>query len=179
MKRLALLLALLAGPAGAQTMAEAVAANAGLAMTLCLQTVPDQATLNAAFAAAGFVHAPEDFGGGEILHRFNAPADTVTVMVVGQGRDGFCAISTSHMGVTAALAFAQAMLDRLHPGVFQFGEMEGAAAVVTPQNPGPAWRECTGYIGWFGQRPVTVAVGTAGQDPGCVEDGTSQIMISM
>ena len=165
-------------PSSAQTLDEAVRGNATLALSLCLSTVPDQATLNAAFSAAGFAYAPEDFGGGEVIHWFHAPADSVTVMVRGEGRDGFCAVSTRHMGVTAAVPFAGEALNSLYPGVFTYGEMENTPP-RTPQDAGSGWGECTGYVGWNGQRPIVVRIGNAGQDPNCAEDGTSQIMVTM
>jgi len=168
----------LSAPAAAQTLDEAVRGNATLALSLCLSTVPDQATLNAAFTAAGFVYAPEDFGGGEVIHWFQAPADTVTVMVRGEGRDGFCAVTTPHMGVTAAVPFAGEALEALYPGMFTYGEMENTPP-RTPQDADNGWGECTGYIGWAGQRPIVVKIGNAGQDPNCIEDGTSQIMVTM
>jgi hypothetical protein len=167
-----------AAGASAQTMDEAVRGNAILALSLCLSTVPDQTALNNAFTAAGFAYTPEDWGGGEIHHWFEAPANTVGVMVQGQGREGFCRISTNHMGVTAAVPFVGEALNSLYPGMFTYGEMEGGPP-RTPQNAGTEWGDCTGYIGWSGQRPIVVSIGNAGQDPNCAEDGTSQIMVSM
>jgi hypothetical protein len=167
-----------AAPASAQTLDEAVRGNATLALSLCLSTVPDQTALNNAFTAAGFAYSPEDYGGGTVLHWFTAPAETVSVLVQGQGREGFCAISTNHMGVTAAIPFAGQALDTLYPGRFAFGEMENVPP-VTPGSPGAQEGDCTGYIAWVEERPVVIKVANAGNGPSCTEDGTSQIMVSM
>jgi hypothetical protein len=177
--RLAALIALvIAAPASAQTLDEAVRGNATLALSLCLSTVPDQTALNNAFTAAGFAYDAEDYGGGTVLHWFMAPADTVTVMVQGQGREGFCAISTNHMGVTAAVPFAGEALEALYPGRFAYGEMENVAP-RTPGSPDAQAGDCTGYIAWVEERPVVIKVANAGNGPSCTEDGTSQIMVSM
>lgn len=165
-------------PACAQTLDEAVRGNATLALSLCLSTIPDQGTLNAAFTAAGFAYAPEDFGAGEVIHWFTVPADTISVMVQGQGREGYCAISTTHMGVTAAIAFAGEALNSLYPGQFTYGGMENTPP-VTPGSPGAQEGDCTGYIAWPEGRPVMVTLANAGNGPSCTEDGTSQIMVSM
>lgn len=162
----------------AQTLDEAVRANMSLALSLCLSTVPDQTTMNAAFSAAGFSLSPEDFGDGNVAHWFHAPANTVTVLVVGRGQEGFCAVSTQHMGIPAAVTFAGEALDALYPGVFTYGDMEGGTPVL-PGTPGAANRACTGFVGWNGQRPIVVSLGNAGQDPVCIEDGTVQIMVQM
>lgn len=167
-----------ASTAAAQTLDEAVRGNATLALSLCLSSVPDQSTLNAAFTAAGFAHAPEDFGGGEVAHWFVAPADTVSVMVQGHGREGYCAISTQHMGVTAAVPFAGEALNSLYPSTFAYGEIENTPP-VTPGSPGAQDGDCTGYTAWVMQRPVIVSIANAGNGPTCTEDGTSQIMVSM
>ncbi len=164
--------------ARAQTIEEAARANLELALSLCLRAGPGQEALNAAFLQAGFAYTPEDFGGGEIAHWFEAPARTVTVLVSSEGRHGYCAAQTDHVGVSDALALAGSVLEAQFPGVFTYGEMEGGAP-VTPASPDAQARDCTGYIGWSGQRPLIVKVGTAGQDPVCVETGTSQIMVTM
>lgn len=168
----------LAAPAAApaQSFDEAVRANLALGIEICLGGPPDVQSMRNAFASAGFAYEPEDYGGGDILHWYAAPAGTANVAVVGAWGDAECRVGSAHMGVTEAVAFTGQVLEKRFPGVFSYGNMENRPP-VTVETMGDRWEFCTGYIGWAGQRPITVDVGNQGQDPACIADGTSQIVI--
>lgn len=180
MRVAALALACLGSPAFSQTLAEAAKINMQLAIKLCIDNyrTPDQ--MRPAFAAAGFEYKPEFMGGeaGDAIHWYHAPADTMTAIVAPGPGKSYCSVMTRTMGVTEAISFAGIALETLYAGRFSYGEAEGGAP-VTPVPQGQFRGECTGYIALLPQRFVSVKIGNEGQDPGCIEDGTSQIMINM
>jgi hypothetical protein len=148
------------------------------AIQLCMQSSFDAASARKAFTDAGWVYEPEDFA-GEIIDWYSKPGQGLNVMVIPEPpRNGECRINVDGVGVTEALSLTASALESLHPGVFEFGEMERSARVVTPRNPGRDRAACTGWTGWFGQRPTSVGVTSGGNDPACVEDGTSQIVVN-
>lgn len=177
MIRAAILVSLAALPAGAQSFDAAVRANVALAIELCLRNMPLVDEARAAFAEAGFTHTIEDFGGGEVIHWYAAPADTANVAIVPGGPATECRVTTGHMGVTEAVAFAGAVAQDRFPAMnYAYGTMENTPA-ITAQNMGDRWQPCTGWIGWNGQQPSYISIANAGNDPACIEDGTSQIVI--
>lgn len=177
MTRLPLLLSLLVAPAAAQTAVEVAAANAQLAMQLCLQNYADPDQMVPAFTAAGFSATVEDFGNGNIIHWMADPAGTITVNVQPGEGSSFCAVSTETFGVTAAIPYTGQVLDNIFGGEVYFSSPE--AQVIQPGDAAAANTACTGYHFFAPRRAVWVQIGNAGQDPVCVEDGTAQIMMRM
>ncbi|SEA82580.1 hypothetical protein [Rubrimonas cliftonensis] len=175
--RVALIIALglLAGPAAAQTAREAAEANIGVAMQLCVTNYLTPERMLPAFHAAGFDYRPEDWGGGEVHHWFAVPGGDVSAMVSPEER--FCAISSQTIGVGEALPLARAALGRLFTGQIAEGTPEGRN--IRPSDPEGRNAECSGYHFLAPQRLIAVSVGNAGNDPLCVEDGTSQIILRM
>lgn len=177
---LALCASLGASQAHAVTPLEAAAANVQLGLQLCISNgrVPSAAV--AAFQAAGYAYEVEDFGGGpaDVIHWFNAPGNTAVIAVLGDVGRPECRVSSDHFGVTQAVPFVGQVLEQLYPGLFQPGNMENTPAIV-PGGPNPDYRNCTGFVGWNGQRPIVVEIGNAGQDPACVEDGTMQVVVQL
>ncbi len=168
--------ALIAAPVAGQTVAEAAAANVQLAITLCIQNSHDGPQMLQAFNAAGFAYTPEDFGGGHVLHWYGAPEGTaVTAIVIDPGRVT-CRIDTPHFGVSQAIPFARAVFQTLYNGPIWDGSPEGAR--ILPGTPAGAQDMCSGFhiiepqFIWF-------QFGTGGQDPVCVDNGTSQISSGM
>lgn len=164
--------------ASSQSFDDAVRANLALGIELCVRGVPDATTLKSSLGSAGYVPTVERFGNTETLHHFAAPANTAVVTVFEGQLPADCRISSSHMGVAEAVAFTGEVLEARFPGVFTYGNMENTPP-VTVETLGTRWEMCTGYIGWAGQRPIYVTLGNAGQDPACIADGTTQILISM
>ena len=177
----ATLMATMAVKAPAQTAAsfdDAVRANLALGVELCLRHLPQVDALRANLAAAGFTYTVEDYGAGERIHWYTAPADTAAIAVSEGQMAPDCRVTTSHMGATDAVAFTGAVLQQRFAALnFQYGNMENTPP-VTAANMGGRWEFCTGYVGWNGQRPITLAVANDGNDPACIDDGTAQIVIA-
>lgn len=173
------LIAQTSGSSKAQSMEEAARANVMAGVQICLMNIGTIDQLHPTFLAAGFKHETEDFGGGpdDILHWYHAPAQTASVAVAYVRSATECRVTTGHMGVIEGLPFTAAVLGQMMPGQFRRGGPDGQN--VAPDSPEAANRSCSGYMGDLSGRNVWVEVGTAGQDPVCVEDGTLQIMIHM
>lgn len=163
-------------PAAAQTFGDAVRSNIGLGLEMCIRHLPQVANTRTALATAGFSYEAELFG-NEVLHRYYAPSDTASVAVYEGQMAPDCRVESEHLGVTEAVAFVGTTLAQRFPGMFTYGNMENTAP-ITAKNMGGRWLDCTGYVGWAGQRPITVSVANMGNDPACVEDGTAQIVVT-
>lgn len=159
-------------PGSAQSMLEAAQQNMQLGLAICLRTGPDGDSARTALNAAGFTYSPEGQA-PDIVHWFHGPMGTASVGVVHSDLQMECRIVSDQMGVSDAIAMTGTMLNTLAPGVFEFGNMENTA----PVTPGDANQPCTGYVGFAGQRPIVVSIANAGQDPVCVDDGSTQIMV--
>ena len=151
-----------------------------LAIKLCIDHYRVPELMRQAFVDAGFAYKPEIMGGdpNDAIHWYHAPADTMMAIVAPKEGQSYCSVMTRTMGVTEAISFAGTALQTLYPGQFSYGEVENIPP-VTPVPQGQVRGECTGYHAFLPRRLVTVKIGNEGQDPGCIEDGTSQIMINM
>ena len=157
----ALVLAIAAAPAGAQSFDEAVRANLTLALQLCLaQTGSTQATVNA-FAAAGFAYSWRGTPGVDIWHQFAAPAGTVTAELYDGQMAPNCDVMSNHIGTGAAVPLVGALLAQLYPGRF-----------VMEQREGPA---CASFTDTAPAIPFVVHVSGGGETRPCAETGTLHI----
>lgn len=164
-------------PANAITFEEAVRNNLKLGMQLCIGNMPDIDTTRAVLAQAGYAYTAEVFGPDKVLHWYAAPADTASVLVIGPPHPPECRVSSDHMGLTESIAWVGSALQELYPGIFTYGNMENTSP-VTPANRGDRWVDCTGYVGWNGQRPIVITLTNEGNDPACIDDGTTVISIN-
>lgn len=156
----------------AQAEVEAAATNATLAMKLCLQNYRDPEGLLAAFQQAGFAYAPEDFGGGEVLHWFSTPDEHVRTAVAVSQSSVECRIGTGLWGVEAMLPFARDAFAMLTEGVeAQTGSPEGAN--VLPGSAEAQADACSGFHALLPQTLLWVQVLRQGNDGSCISDGTS------
>ncbi|MGI3169171.1 hypothetical protein ACRARG_08475 [Pseudooceanicola sp. C21-150M6] len=169
----------LTGPAAAQSPRDAALANSRIALHVCLDLYSDADSRVAALSAAGFSYTTHARPGDpRAYHKFSDPAGIVSIMTYGTDGDDFCAISSDVLNVTEAVQFVEQTTSELFPGMFTYGQMQGGAA-ITPTHPQAANFPCTGYSAFFPRRAIDISIGIAGQDPICVMDGTSQIMVRM
>ncbi|MEM9432905.1 MAG: hypothetical protein AAGA12_03220 [Pseudomonadota bacterium] len=175
----ALCAAFLAHTAFAQSPAQQAAVEIRNAMQLCLQNYEQPQQIFTGLTQAGYRYTKEDFGGGpdDVLHWFNRADNLINVAVVARPQLTECRISTDFIGVPLALQFAGIALTSLFQGDVQEGSLENVN--VKPGDALSNQQECSGYSFLAPRRAIWVAVGTAGQDPVCVDNGTSQIMMRM
>lgn len=158
-------------------MLEAAALNMQLAMTLCLQNYHAPGSLVPKFEAAGFTFSPEVFSETEGLMWFNTPGQTAFGFLVPEHSGSTCAIMSNHMSVPQALPFAGAVLAQVFGNLVTPGSPENIN--VTPGHPQASNQSCSGYSVLVPRSMIWVQVGNAGQDPVCIDDGTTQILIRM
>lgn len=147
------------------------------AMQICLHNYGYPQGLLAVFRTAGYSYEPEDFGGGNVLHWFTSPDGVATVMVAPGDAASVCTVSTDAMGVGRALTFARAALEETANAGVNVGSPEREN--ILPGSARAASEACSGYNVRLPGRLIWVQVGVRGQDPVCVENGTSQIIIRM
>ncbi len=165
-------------PAASQTLAEAAALNTQLAIELCVRNYRVVEQIRPAFEAAGFVHSTEDFGGGQHIDWYAAPADTVNVAIISTGVDAAdCRVTTGHMDVTQALPFSTAVVEALLPGQVQPGSPEGQN--ILPGTPESEQDFCSGFHVFAPRKLIWVQLARAGNDGTCRSDGTASINIRM
>ena len=166
-------LALVPGlPAAAQTPMEAAALNAELAARTCVQNYQDPAAMIEAFKTAGFAHSTEDFGGGEVLHTFGTPDETVTTTVAVDGISVECRIGTDLWGTEAMLPFAQALMQKIAPALaLNPGSPEGQN--ILPGSAGAQNGACSGFHAFVPRTVLWVQIERQGNDGTCISDGTS------
>ncbi|MCB2136408.1 MAG: hypothetical protein KDE08_10755 [Rhodobacteraceae bacterium] len=133
----------------------------------------------AAFTQAGFFYSKEDFGGGpdDVIHWFNRPDRLVDFAFLLTEHGAECRISTQHMAVPMALKFTGIALRSLFGAEVADGSPEGDN--IVPGLTEALSNECSGYSFIAPGRAIWVTLGTAGQDPTCTNDGTSQIRMRM
>ena len=76
-------------------------------------------------------------------------------LVIGPPNPVECRVSSGHMDLSTSIGWVGTTLEQLYPGVFTYGNMENTPP-VTPANRGDRWVDCTGYVGWYGQRPMVI-----------------------
>ncbi|TCP39958.1 hypothetical protein [Rhodovulum marinum] len=157
----------LAAPAKAQTFEEAVRANMGLGLRLCLAGGGDMAAWVASFRAAGFAERVEWQGNGDTTHHFTAPADTATVELYYGQMPEECTVTTAHMGVTRA---AQ-VLDEVVPQVFPTFVRVIEQGAVDPATGRPAL--CVRYEDPANPIGLVIGAWPGNEADACVENGTS------
>ncbi|MFZ1728424.1 MAG: hypothetical protein WBO29_18190 [Albidovulum sp.] len=166
-------------PAAAQSLPVKAAAEARFAMQNCLDNHLTPYKIFAGFTLHGFYYSKEDLGGGpqDVLHRFTRPDRLIDIAVIVEPDQTECRISSHHMDVELALKFTRAVLRSIFDGEVAEGGPEGQN--VTPWHPLAADTACSGYSFALPQRQAWIKIGNAGQDPRCISDGTSQIMMRM
>lgn len=171
------LLALTALPLHAQSAKEAAQQNVAIAMQVCIQNYHDPQTMLNVFQQAGFTYSPEDFGGGNILHWFADPAATMSTAIVISNGALECRISSDLISVPEAIPLAGQTIPKFFSGEIFAESPEGET--IQPGHPQASGRSCSGYHFFAPQRLIWVQIGNAGQDPVCIDDGSSQIMMMM
>lgn len=160
------------GPAAAMTPVEAASLNAQLAMNLCLQNHEQPDVLLQEFIKAGFSYTTEDFGGGEVLHWFIAPDNTLRTAVSIQSGSLECRIGTDLWGVEGMLPFAIAAFQKLTGGVSVApGSPDGEN--VLPGTPAAQVGACSGFSVFLPRTLLWVQILRQGNDGTCISDGTS------
>jgi hypothetical protein len=138
MIRPAILLAVTATAAQAQTFEDAVRANTQLATGLCLQVMIQRAAPRQVFSAAGFTYRAEDRGVNDhgaalgLDHYFDAPAGTAKAETDDPDGAGLCMVMTPHLSEPALAQIVAGELFRLHPGT----QARGAAEWSVPTSSG-------------------------------------------
>lgn len=158
--------------ARAMTEMEAAALNVELAARTCLQNYQHPAGLLEAFKTAGFDYSPEDFGGGQVLHWFATPDNTVSTAITINEISVECRIGTGLWGTEAMLPFAAALMAKIAPNVaLNTGSPEGANVMpgtVPAQN-----GACSGFHAFIPRTVLWVQIERQGNDGTCISDGTS------
>ena len=173
-----LLLTCWAGASPAQTVLERAAYNAQVAMTICLNNYLSPQMIHPAFTAAGFRHEREQYGDEAPLEYFVAPDQTATATVsVGEFGSVSCAVSSDHFAVSQALPFARAVAEQALRKQLSVGSPEKDN--IVPGHPQARGTPCSGFSVLVPRAMIWIEVGTAGQDPVCVDNGTAQIMMHM
>lgn len=161
-----------AQPKAEEAEVEAAATNATLAMKLCLENYRTPDALLQAFRQAGFAHAPEDLGGGAVLHWFTTPTENVRTAVVADAGAVECRIGTGLWGVEAMQTFATDVFGAITQGVeIQAGGPEGQT--VLPGSPEAQQGPCSGFHVMLPQSMLWVQIERQGNDGTCISDGTS------
>jgi hypothetical protein len=158
----------LAIPAAAQTFDDAVRANFGLGVQLCLSGGGDMAAWAGQFRAAGFAERVERSAeNSDTTHHFTAPADTVTVELFYGEQPEYCSVVTRHMGVSAASEVLDAVVPGIHPGYVR----EVTQGAPDPTSGQPA--TCVSYEDPTNPIGHIVGIAPGGGAEGCVANGTS------
>lgn len=145
------------------------------AMRRCIDNYRTPDAIRPAFVDAGYEYQPEDFGGGEVIHRYVSADRQVVALVDPEER--FCAISSNNRDVTQGLETSLSVLEEVFAGQVNAGSPENKN--IRPGDPQAGSFECSGHHVFAPRSLIWVTVGNAGQDPVCIDDGTSQIMINM
>lgn len=171
-RRLVLAIALcaagLAGPVAAQSPVAQAGAQVQFALTRCLENYHQPEALHAIFTGAGLAHTVEDFGGGEIIHWYDAADQSVSVGVIGLGGQNSpeCRISTDHITVTAMLPFARSVAGRVMSGV-TIADTSPEGQVIVPDGPGSDGNYCSGFHMLVPRSVIWVQVGNPGNETYC------------
>lgn len=174
--RAVLLSLLVAPPALAQDGRATAALYTQRALEFCIRNYGTPDAMIPTFKQAGFSETVEDYGGDKI-YWMSAPGNIVNVLVDARPGQSFCAISTEKFGVTDATPFVGKLLGHIFTGDIYFESPEGQ--VIKPGDPQADQTSCTGYHFFAPQRLIWVQLGATGNDPLCIENGTTQIIVSM
>ena len=158
MIRTALILAVIASPAHAQSFDEAVRQNVALAVSICAQHVGEPTRARTALEAAGFAYGGFDGSLDDATHRYTAPAGTAEVLVYQGQMAPDCRIETQHLGPTDAGRIAGGVLQGVMPGRFT-----------------PTATYCPGYTEPGRQLPQTISVTDLGNAGSCNEGEGARI----
>lgn len=165
------LAALTALPAAAQSSVQLAVNNAYLAMQLCIQNYGTPDDVVNAFWRAGFTYSPEDFGGGDILHWFETPGNSVQVAVITDGSLE-CRIGTNLWGVEQMVPFAVDSFTRITNGIpVTMGSPEGQN--ILPGSAQAQQQACSGFNVLLPRTLLWVQIERQGNDGTCISDGTS------
>ncbi|QFT91498.1 hypothetical protein FIU86_01475 [Roseovarius sp. THAF9] len=164
---------------GAPALAQTTQDRFDEAYRLCVADYGDPSDIGPALVEAGFSHQPEQVSETEILHWYSAPGDAdVTILLRTTPLERFCAISSDQIGLSEALQTARALTQTLFPdGLTMPGDMQGRNVQIDSQE--GQNEACSGFWTVLGEDVLWVSAGIAGQDPVCIENGTSQLMVVM
>lgn len=163
----------LAGPAGAQDTArsgqamEAAETEMALGLRLCLENRGDMGAWAQSFADAGFSGEVERSSvNSDTTHRLRSPSGAVEVELYYGEMPDYCAVTSGHLGVTAAAGILDRVVPMLHPGY--------ARKVDT----GPGGAECVRYEDPTNPIGHVVGVAAGGDATECTENGSSRFYSS-
>ena len=157
----ALLLALAAPAAQAQSFEDAVQQNVALAISICAQQISDPPAAMASLQAAGFTYGGAEGPQNDPTHRYLAPAETAEVRIYFGQMAPDCQVETRHLTPAEAGAIVGGVLQGIFPG--RFTPAAGAC---------PAFTEITNQI------PLTLAVSDLGNGGGCAPGDGARIVIA-
>ena len=171
MRTVAIMAALAALPAQAQTFEEAVWGNMAVAIQLCEARTGGNMDAGAQlFRTAGFAERVDRSAtNADTTHWFTAPAETVVVELYYGETPEYCAPQTRHMGVSRASQLLDALIPQMYPTYVRR---------VTQGPPDPATGQpatCVRYEDPASEIGHVVGVTT---DQDCVENGTSRVYSS-
>jgi hypothetical protein len=144
---------------GAQTLDDAVWANAALALQLCnAGTVPSESRA-AWFRNAGFAETVQRSPtNSDTTHWFSAPAKTVTVELYYGEMPEHCLVASRHMGVGRANQLLDAIIPQIFPGFLRREQPGSGVVCVTYEDP---------------TNPIGLIIGVvSGTTSDCRDDGT-------
>ena len=150
-------------PAASQSLDDAVRANLGLALRLCLRTAADVPATVAAFQAAGFTYTPAAEANGDVWHRFFGPANTVRAEILQGQMAPSCDVHTNHRPPSEAAPLVRAILNQAAPGRF----------VPIPAGPD----SCAIFSEAADAIPLMVTVGATDLSAGCPALGSTVLSI--
>ena len=149
------------------------------AYTICTAAYADAAEIGPSLVAAGFEHQPEKIDDTETLHWYVTPAGTdVTVLLRTTPLERFCAISSEEIPLQEAMQKSWALTTTLFPGASPIQGDLGGKNILIGSAEGQN-ESCSGFWVVLGDDILWVSGGIAGQDPVCIDNGTSQIMVVM
>lgn len=164
-----LILAAAASASRAQTFDEAVRANVGLAIQLCMRPGIQGPARAGTFRAAGFTERVEAIGNGDTTHTFTAPAETATVELYYGNMPEECRVMSRHLDVTAA----SALVDRIVPGLYPDYVRKVQQGPLDPATGQPA--TCVRYEQPNSQIPHVIGVTAGDGAEACIPNGTSTV----
>jgi hypothetical protein len=145
------------------------------ALMTCMEAIQVPEFLRVVFSEIGWTEVVEDFGGGadDIIYWQISPSEAVSVNV--QPLRPLCTPTTQAVGVTEAVERAGEVAFALFGASVGIGEASGRN--VLPNSDGADMAECSGYHVATPAGVLKITAGNAGQDPVCIDDGTSQVLI--
>lgn len=144
------------------TFDQAVRANLGLALRLCIRADGSIPVAVASFQQAGFSYQPMSEQNGDVWHRFFGPAETVRAEMLQGQMAPSCDVYTNHLPPRDVAPLVGSLLVQALPGRFRPAPAEGACAIFT-DNATPL--------------PTLVTVGAVDGTAGCAALGSTIVSV--